>query len=274
MQPRNPVLPDGRAVLRAWSSRRSSRSPSPGGVSAALRMNRSRATFASTDAPAIAALCESPPTTARCSIPKSGTRKPSTRHSASSGATCISAWRSAARLVLCSPRASMPRTQRDTITAFAAARMTSGYSSSRRFLRVLLRVVEPRERAAVAQREPVEVEQHGRGEQRPCQTAAAGLVRPGHEAVAELTVERKEPPAAALRRACALGRARDPAVWLEAADLSGRPVGGEGIADDPLLGDGAPFPAVCGFPTVVAHHEVVIGRDRDLFLQIAGCTVG
>ena len=38
----------------------------------------------------------------------------------------MSAWRSAARFVLCSPRASIPRTQRETITVFAAARMTSG----------------------------------------------------------------------------------------------------------------------------------------------------
>ena len=48
-------------------------------------------TLASTDAPAIAALCESPPTTARCSTPNSGTRKPSTRHIAPGGATRISA---------------------------------------------------------------------------------------------------------------------------------------------------------------------------------------
>ena len=39
--------------------------------------------------------------------------------------------RSASRFVLWRPRESIPRTQRDTITDRAAARITSGYSSSR-----------------------------------------------------------------------------------------------------------------------------------------------
>ena len=120
---RSPGSPPG---APGSSSRRSSRSPSPGWRSAARRMKRSRATFASTDAPAMAALRESPPTTARCSIPKSGTRKPSTRQIASGGAIRTSACRSAARFVLWRPRESMPRTHRETITAFAAARITSG----------------------------------------------------------------------------------------------------------------------------------------------------
>ena len=49
----------------------------------------------------------------------------------------------------------------------------------------------------------------------------------------------------------------------------GRPVGPEGGADDPLARDGSPVPAVVGRPTIVAHHEVVIGRNRDLAREVA-----
>jgi hypothetical protein len=79
-------------------------------------------------------------------------------------------------------------------------------------LGVLLRVVEPRERAPVRQRQPLDVEQDSGGEQRPRQATAPGFVGTRDEAVAELAVEREQPAAAALRGPRALGRARYPAV--------------------------------------------------------------
>ena len=62
------------------------------------------------------------------------TEKPSSRHATSPGTplvTALSASRSAARLVLCRPRSSIPRTQRLTTATRAALRSTSGKSSSR-----------------------------------------------------------------------------------------------------------------------------------------------
>src|SRR6476646_116031 len=50
---------------------------------------------------------------------------------------------------------------------------------------------------------------------------------------------------------------------LEEPDPVGRPVGEEGLADDPAAWDGSPEAAVVARAAVVAHHEVVVGRDRD-----------
>ena len=86
----------------------------------------------------------------------------------------------------------MPRTQRETIDAFAAARSTSGIELLAARLGVLLGVVQPRERAAVGQRQPLEVEQDGGGDERPGERAAPGLVGAGDEAAAELAVEGEE----------------------------------------------------------------------------------
>ena len=49
----------------------------------------------------------------------------------------------------------------------------------------------------------------------------------------------------------------------------GRPVGGEGAADDPVARNGSPEAAVVGCATVVAHHEVVVGGNRDLRREVA-----
>src|SRR6058998_1851244 len=54
----------------------------------------------------------------------------------------------------------------------------------------------------------------------------------------------------------------------EEPDALGRPVGPEGGADDPLLRDGSPESAVVGRPTIVAHHEVVTGGNRDLAREV------
>ena len=75
------------------------------------------------------------------------------------------------------------------MTAFAAALITSGYSSSRPELGVLLRVVQPRERAAIRQRQPLEIEQDGRSDQRAGERAPSGLVGPGYEAPFERAIE-------------------------------------------------------------------------------------
>ena len=61
-----------------------------------------------------------------------------------------SASRSAARLVTCSPRASIPGAQRETIATFAATRRITGYSSARRLRGLLLGVVQRAERARPA----------------------------------------------------------------------------------------------------------------------------
>src|SRR3954471_24131177 len=57
--------------------------------------------------------------------------------------------------------------------------------------------------------------------------------------------------------------------FLEGADSARGPVGEEGLADDPLLGDGSPVAAIVALPTVVAHHKKVPRRNLDGFLQIA-----
>src|SRR4029077_9093936 len=63
---------------------------------------------------------------------------------------------------------------------------------------------------------------------------------------------------------------RRPVRDLEGADAVGWPVGGKGLADDPFLGDGSPEAAVVTCATVVAHHEVVVGRDLDRLRHVAG----
>src|SRR5215207_11695479 len=62
-------------------------------------------------------------------------------------------------------------------------------------------------------------------------------------------------------------------VSLEEADPLGRPVGGEGAADDPVARDGSPEAAVVGSATIVAHHEVVIGGNRDGLREVAALAV-
>jgi hypothetical protein len=71
---------------------------------------------------------------------------------------------------------------------------------------VLLGVVEARERAAFGQRQPLEVEQNGRRDERPGQRAAAGLVGTRDEAALERAVESEELATAGLARALRASR--------------------------------------------------------------------
>src|SRR5215207_6038840 len=78
-------------------------------------MKRSRLTFATTEAAAIAALVASPPTTGRCSKPVGGTAKPSERQRLPWQATPVRTSRSGAEaraeapVVAEEPRAGRPR---------------------------------------------------------------------------------------------------------------------------------------------------------------------
>ena len=89
-------------------------------------MKRSRVTLAITDAAAIAALRASPSITADARPGMRRTRKPSVRQAAPGTATRSRLRASASRLVTCSPRESIPRTQRTVTATLAAARITIG----------------------------------------------------------------------------------------------------------------------------------------------------
>ena len=144
-------------------------------------MKRSRVTFAITDAAAIAALVASPPTTARCSKPVGGTGNPSDRHSALVLPDAPQHVARARRGSSCAgPRSSIPRTQREVIATRDAARSTFGYSASRISGVCCLESLSAEQRPQVAQRQRLVVEQHGGGDERTGEAAAAGLVGPGH----------------------------------------------------------------------------------------------
>ncbi len=122
-------------------------------------------------------------------------------------------------------------------------RRTIGNSSSRASARVLLGVVQRAQRAQLARRQRVVVEQHACRDERPREAAASGLVGAGDQRHAEAAVEGEQATPASrarLRRARRRereDRAGDAAqrqrAGSEDADAVGRPVGGEGSADDP-----------------------------------------
>src|SRR6476661_5203259 len=172
---------------------------------------------------------------------------------------------------------------------------------------VLLGVVEQREGADVADAQRFDVEEHGGGDERAGEAAAAGLVGTGDPADAEAPVELEETAAGAtLLHATAgadgggvgaVGRcvryggeggldgvvvqgghhatpsgggsAGAQPIGSEQADAADRPVRREGAADDPAARDGAPEAAVLRVATVVAHHEVVTRRDGDRRREVA-----
>ena len=62
---------------------------------------------------------------------------------------------------------------------------------------VLLRVVQRSQGTDVAGPEPLEVEEHGRSHERPCQRATAGLIGARDEPGPQRSVEAEKPPACA-----------------------------------------------------------------------------
>ena len=94
-------------------------------------MTRSRVTFATIEAAAIAALFVSPSTTARCSGAVGPSRKPSTRHASAGGERSASTERSPQRFERCRPLRSMS-VQGMTRTLMRAAQPTTARKSSSR----------------------------------------------------------------------------------------------------------------------------------------------
>ena len=84
---------------------------------------------------------------------------------------------------------------------------------------VLLGVVQAAQRAAVRQGQALEVEQHGGGDQRARERAAAGLVGAGHVAAAELPVEGEQAAPAAFDGA--LGDRGRAVAWRACAAAGG-----------------------------------------------------
>src|SRR5215207_6933877 len=82
---------------------------------------------------------------------------------------------------------------------------------------------------------------------------------------------RREPVERRRRFARRASRADSPRAGgsSEQSDAPGGPVGGEGAADDPVARNGSPEPAVVGSPTVVAHHEVMVGGNGDFAREVA-----
>ena len=94
-------------------------------------MVRSRTTFATIDAAAIAALFVSPSTTARCSGAVFPSRNPSTRQSSAGGAHSARHARSPARFERCRPSRSMSWAEMTLTATFVAHPTTARKSCSR-----------------------------------------------------------------------------------------------------------------------------------------------
>src|SRR4051794_12289354 len=154
----------------------------------------------------------------------------------------------------------MPRTQRTTIDDLAAARSTSGYSSSRA---ASVCCFESFRRASARRSESVR-----RSMSNSTAAVTSGPARQPRPASSAPATKRRSK---ARSNANSL---RPRGGFLRRADALGRPVREEGSADDPLLGDGAPDTAVGGVATVVAHHKKVTWRNRDfarLVTRFARC---
>src|SRR5579862_8084040 len=222
-------------------------------------MYRSRVSLAITDAAAIAALLPSPPTTAIWSWPRAATGNPSLRQMQPGQATLASASRRAARLVLCRPRESMPGAHRETITTFAAGRRITGKTSARFSGSCCLESL--RALRARTSRGPI------RSRSKSTAAATSGPARQPRPASSAPATNRTPRLRSKRNRRLAAppGRRRDRgARWRsEEADAVRWPVGEEGDADDPFVRDRSPEAAVIGGSTVVAHHEVIAGRNLD-----------
>ena len=177
-----------------------------------------------------------------------------------SHATLESASRNAARFVMCSPRASIPGAQRDTIDDLRGESQDDREQLRARLVGLLLGVVQRAEDTDLTGTDRVEVEQHRGGHQRAGEAASPGLIGTGDEPHAQRAVELEQP---ASRGADRLRRGGDPAplarldapfvrldapfarpeapfARLEEADPVRGPVREERGTDDPFTWDWAP----------------------------------
>ena len=157
-----------------------------------LRISRSRVTFATIEAAAIAALFSSPSTTARCGGAVGPRRKPSTRHASAGGESACRISRIAARFDLCSPLRSIAPCGMTRTTTLLGAPEHRVEQLLAPLGRALLRVVEESERPHLVVAETAVVEQHAGHDQRPGQAATTRLVGSGNQPGAELPVELQE----------------------------------------------------------------------------------
>ena len=106
--------------------------------------------------------------------------------------------------------------------------------------------------------DPLEVDQDPGGEQRTLERPRPASSTAGDEAPAERAVEAEEARGVRRLRAGLEDRSGPAASrWRSAPD-------------DPVSQNGSPEAAVVARATVVAHHEVMVIRNSDLFRQIAG----
>src|ERR671930_176336 len=152
----------------------------------------------------------------------------------------------------------MPRGQRDTMMALAAALNTSGYSSSRPSSVCCLESFR-RDRARRS-------ESVSRSMSKSTAAATSGPARDPRPASSAPAMKRRS------KDRSKANRRRPLRNELERPDPAWRPVGEERFADDPSLWDGSPVAAIVAFPTVVAHHKKVSRRNRDFAGLVADRT--
>ncbi len=152
-------------------------------------MARSRTTFATTDAAAMAALFSSPSTTARCGGAAGPRRNPSTRRSSASSPSAARAAASALRFERWRPERSISpaeTTWTETLVAFAT---TARKSRSRRSGSSCFESFSRPSAADAPAAQLAVVEQDAGCDQGPREAAAARLVRPGDVPDAEPAIE-------------------------------------------------------------------------------------
>src|SRR3954452_25031738 len=152
----------------------------------------------------------------------------------------------------------MPRGQRETMTARAAALKTSGYSSSRPSSVCCFESLS-RDRARLSE----SVRRSWSNRTAAATSGPASDPRPASSAPA---MKRRSKARSKANRRRPLRKA------LERADAVRRPVREEGLPDDPSLGDRSPVAAIVAFPTVVPHHKKVPRRNGDLTGLVADGT--
>ena len=159
-------------------------------------MTRSRTTFATIDAAAMAALRASPSTTARCGGADGPSRKPSTRH-ASAGGYRSREHGTQPGEIRAMEAVPIDRTDGHDPDADRGRARSDGLVQHLALLdRDLLRVVQRGERPDARAAQRVVVEEHAGDDERPRERAASRLVRARDEAHAELAIESEEALAA------------------------------------------------------------------------------